>query len=53
MFATPMFSTYFWGFDLGKNIARGFEGKKSNEVLTPLGTMFAGGFSAFPGTVCF
>mmetsp|Transcript_13337 Transcript_13337/g.17286 ORF Transcript_13337/g.17286 Transcript_13337/m.17286 type:complete len:286 (+) Transcript_13337:146-1003(+) len=47
---TPIFAVYFWGFDMGKQIARSFEGKKPEEELTIPGLMFAGGFSAIPGT---
>jgi len=48
---TPIFAVYFWGFDVGKSIARYFEGKKDGEKLSLAGTCFAGGFSAVPGTV--
>mmetsp|Transcript_15349 Transcript_15349/g.18617 ORF Transcript_15349/g.18617 Transcript_15349/m.18617 type:complete len:287 (+) Transcript_15349:75-935(+) len=48
---TPIFAVYFWGFDMGKSIARKFEGKGPNEDVSIPGLMFAGGFSALPGTV--
>eukprot|EP00924_Labyrinthula_sp_SR-Ha-C_P016527 maker-scaffold_6-snap-gene-6.9-mRNA-1 protein AED:0.01 eAED:0.01 QI:164/1/1/1/1/1/2/129/286 len=47
---TPIFAVYFWGFDLGKDIARKIEGKSADEPLSTLGIGFAGGFSAIPGT---
>mmetsp|Transcript_11312 Transcript_11312/g.20904 ORF Transcript_11312/g.20904 Transcript_11312/m.20904 type:complete len:286 (+) Transcript_11312:96-953(+) len=47
---TPVFAIYFWGFEVGKQIARKAEGKEEGETLSTLGTMFAGGFSALPGT---
>lgn len=46
----PIFAIYFWGFEVGKQIARAVEGKKENETLSIWGTMFAGGFSAIPGS---
>src|SRR4051812_37670387 len=46
---TPIFAVYFWGFDQGKNIAAYAEGKKPSEISTA-GILFAGGFSALPGT---
>jgi len=48
---TPIFAVYFWGFDVGKSIARFVEGKKENEKISLAGVCFAGGFSAVPGTV--
>lgn len=47
---SPIFAIYFWGFEVGKNIARGIEGKTQDQTLSAAGTMFAGGFSAIPGT---
>jgi solute carrier family 25 carnitine/acylcarnitine transporter 20/29 len=47
---TPIFAIYFWGFEVGKQIARAVEGKKEGQTLSIWGTMFAGGFSALPGT---
>lgn len=47
---TPIFAIYFWGFDMGKSIARSFEGKTADQQLSIPGLMFAGGFSAIPGT---
>ena len=46
----PIFAVYFWGFEVGKQIARAVEGKKESENLSIAGTMFAGGFSAIPGS---
>jgi solute carrier family 25 carnitine/acylcarnitine transporter 20/29 len=46
---TPIFATYFWGFDVGKAIAASFEGKEKSDISTA-GIIFAGGFSALPGT---
>ena len=48
---TPIFAIYFLGFDWGKNIARKYEGKGPDEQPSTAGIMFAGGFSAIPGTV--
>ncbi|GBG34310.1 Mitochondrial carnitine/acylcarnitine carrier protein [Hondaea fermentalgiana] len=47
---TPIFAVYFWGFDLGKQIARVVEGKGPEEQISTAGIMFAGGFSAIPGS---
>jgi solute carrier family 25 carnitine/acylcarnitine transporter 20/29 len=47
---TPIFATYFWGFDLGKDIAAKAEGVDRTKVST-WGIVFAGGFSAIPGTM--
>ena len=46
----PIFAVYWWGFELGKSIACKIEGKAPGENLSILGTMFAGGFSAIPGS---
>lgn len=46
---TPIFAVYFWGFDQGKNIAGLVEGKPVSQISTA-GILFAGGFSALPGT---
>jgi solute carrier family 25 carnitine/acylcarnitine transporter 20/29 len=48
---TPIFAVYFLGFDMGKDIARKFEGIGPDDQLSTGGIMFAGGFSALPGTV--
>lgn len=48
---TPIFAVYFAGFDIGKDIARNFEGKGPDDELSTAGIAFAGGFSAIPGTV--
>lgn len=47
---TPIFAVYFWGFDVGKQIARAFEGTGPDQQLSSAGIMFAGGFSAIPGS---
>ena len=47
---TPIFAVYFMGYDLGKSIAASVEGVDKSKVSTA-GIMFAGGFSAIPGTV--
>jgi solute carrier family 25 carnitine/acylcarnitine transporter 20/29 len=47
---TPIFAVYFMGFDWGKDIAAWGEGCAKADVSTA-GIMFAGGFSAVPGTV--
>jgi len=47
---TPIFAMYFWSFEVGKQIARHFEGKKPDEHLSIAGILFAGGFSALPST---
>tara|TARA_R110002050_G_scaffold127626_1_gene248598 strand:- start:801 stop:1025 length:225 start_codon:yes stop_codon:yes gene_type:complete len=47
---TPIFAVCFWGFEVGKQLARKFEGKTANESLTIPGILFAGGFSALPAT---
>lgn len=48
---TPIFAVYFWGFDLGKQIANQIENKPKDAPASIFGTLFAGGFSALPGTV--
>uniref|UniRef100_A0A7S4P8F1 Mitochondrial carnitine/acylcarnitine carrier protein n=1 Tax=Paramoeba aestuarina TaxID=180227 RepID=A0A7S4P8F1_9EUKA len=47
---TPIFAVCFWGFEVGKQIARKMEGKGANEALSTSGILFAGGFSALPAT---
>jgi solute carrier family 25 carnitine/acylcarnitine transporter 20/29 len=47
---TPIFAVYFMGFDLGKSIAAKAEGVEREKISTA-GIMFAGGFSALPGTI--
>lgn len=47
---TPIFAVYFLGFDVGKDLARSFEKKGPDEQISTAGIMFAGGFSALPGT---
>jgi len=47
---TPIFATYFWGFDQGKNIARFVGDIPEDKPLPVAWTVFAGGFSALPGT---
>ena len=47
---TPIFAVYFWGFDKGKDIAAYVEGTTPSKI-SDLGIMFAGGFSAIPGTM--
>eukprot|EP00756_Hemistasia_phaeocysticola_P020514 Hpha_TRINITY_DN15721_c3_g6::TRINITY_DN15721_c3_g6_i1::g.39485::m.39485/K15109/SLC25A20_29, CACT, CACL, CRC1; solute carrier family 25 (mitochondrial carnitine/acylcarnitine transporter), member 20/29 len=48
----PMWATYFWGFEVGKQIAHQLEGSKYGEdQLSQKGVLFAGGFSALPGTL--
>lgn len=48
---TPIFATYFWGNNLGKQLAVRMGMKKENGTVSTLGIMFGGGFSALPGTV--
>eukprot|EP01065_Artemidia_motanka_P001618 TRINITY_DN1073_c4_g1_i1.p1 TRINITY_DN1073_c4_g1~~TRINITY_DN1073_c4_g1_i1.p1 ORF type:complete len:320 (+),score=136.75 TRINITY_DN1073_c4_g1_i1:81-962(+) len=48
----PMWATYFWGFEMGKKIAHQLEGTEYGKVeLSQKGVLFAGGFSAIPGTL--
>lgn len=47
---TPIFAVYFLGYDWGKSIAASYEGVSKDKISTA-GVIFAGGFSAFPGTV--
>lgn len=47
---TPIFAVYFWGFDMGKQIAASVQGTKKSELGVG-GIVFAGGFSALPGTM--
>ncbi len=47
---TPIFAIYFLGFDWGKDIAASVEGCDKADISTA-GIMFAGGFSAVPGTI--
>jgi len=47
---TPIFAVYFWGFDAGKDIAAFVKGKPKSEIGVD-GIIFAGGFSAIPGTL--
>ncbi|KDO28744.1 hypothetical protein SPRG_05698 [Saprolegnia parasitica CBS 223.65] len=48
---TPIFATYFWGYDLGALIARKAAGMADDEKLSMSQIIFAGGFSAIPTTV--
>jgi solute carrier family 25 carnitine/acylcarnitine transporter 20/29 len=47
---TPIFATYFWGYDQGKNIARAVGNIPDDKPIGIGWTVFAGGFSAIPGT---
>jgi len=47
---TPIFATYFWGYDLGKQLAGWAEGVDKSKISLG-GIIFAGGFSAIPGTM--
>ena len=47
---TPIFAVCFWGFEVGKQLARKIEGKKAEEHLSVGGILLAGGFSAIPAT---
>ena len=47
---TPIFAVCFWGFEVGKQLARKIEGKGPGEALSTGGILFAGGFSALPAT---
>ena len=47
---TPIFAVCFWGFEVGKQLARSIEGKRPDEHLSVGGILFAGGFSAIPAT---
>jgi len=47
---SPIFAVYFWGFDLGKDIAAWFEKKEDRNKISTAGVCFAGGFSAIPGS---
>ena len=46
---TPIFAVYFWGFDMGKTIWKAAAG--TPDSLSTAGIIFAGGFSAIPGTL--
>lgn len=46
----PIFAMYFWGFDLGKDIAAAVTGVPKTNIGVG-GIIFAGGFSAIPGTM--
>lgn len=46
---TPIFAVYFWGFDMGKKIWKSAAG--TPDSLSTAGIIFAGGFSALPGTL--
>ena len=48
---TPIFAVYFWGFDIGKKIWTSQFGAKPDGSLSTNGIVFAGGFSAIPGTL--
>jgi len=50
-FVAPMFAVYFWGFEMGKDIAQFFEGARTNLEISTAGIVFAGGFSSIPGTI--
>jgi len=47
---TPIFAVYFWGFDTGKQIAATVTGVQKKDIGVG-GIIFAGGFSAIPGTL--
>jgi solute carrier family 25 carnitine/acylcarnitine transporter 20/29 len=47
---TPIFAVYFWGFDKGKDIAAWAKDKPKSDIGVD-GMIFAGGFSAIPGTM--
>jgi len=47
---TPIFAVYFWGFDKGKDIAAWAKGVPKQDIGVS-GIIFAGGFSAVPGTM--
>jgi len=47
---TPIFAIYFMGYDMGKGIASMVEGVEKDKISTG-GVMFAGGFSAIPGSI--
>ena len=47
---TPIFAVCFWGFEVGKQIARKLEGVTPGGQLSNTGIIFAGGFSALPAT---
>lgn len=48
---TPIFATYFWGFNIGKQLAVNMGMTCEDGTISTLGIMFGGGFSAIPGTV--
>ncbi|KAJ3375085.1 hypothetical protein GGF31_005807 [Allomyces arbusculus] len=48
---TPTFSVCFWGYDLGKKIARSVGGNGPNDQLSLTQIGFAGAFSAIPTTL--
>lgn len=50
---TPLYAVYFWGFQQGQNMAEAWGGSlydRKNDKITLAGLVFAGGFSAIPGT---
>ncbi|KAJ1994503.1 carnitine transporter [Dimargaris cristalligena] len=48
---TPIFATCFWGYDMGKRIARWSSQTDASTPLTMGQILFAGGFSAIPATL--
>lgn len=48
--AVPVFAVCFWGYDLGKTLARSITGNQAGALSTGE-IMFAGGFSAVPATL--
>ena len=48
---TPIFAVYFWGFDVGKKIWTAAAGANPDGSVPTSGIVFAGGFSAIPGTL--
>ncbi|KAH9255541.1 hypothetical protein BASA81_006371 [Batrachochytrium salamandrivorans] len=51
VFVTPLYAVYFAGFDFGKRMAMRIEQVDCVGDISALGMMFAGGFSALPGTL--
>lgn len=51
VFVTPLYAVYFAGFDFGKRMAMRFEDVHCVGDISAGGMMFAGGFSALPGTL--
>jgi len=47
---TPICAVYFWGFEMGKDLAEMAGMTNPDGCISTAGLMFAGGFSAIPGT---